>query len=235
MSVGDVLNEALDLYQRFFWRFVATAAVVFVVLDLIAALGASASSDSGRVLWALIGVVLSIVGTFWVQGALTEAVNDVRDGRIDTTIGELYSRTRPRLPALIVAGILASIGIGIGLILFIAPGLYLLTRWALITPSIVLEGRSAGESFTRSSELTAGHRWKVLGVIVVSLLIYLIGGALVGGILRALLPDFLGAWLGSLIVHCLAVPFLALAWTIMYFRLAQPATTLEPSAEPLTP
>jgi hypothetical protein len=168
MSVGDVLNEALDLYQRFFWRFVATAAVVFVVLDLVSAIGATAGSDSGEVLWALIGVLLSIVGTFWVQGALTEAVNDVRDGRVDTTIGELYSRTKPRLPALIAAGILASLGIGLGLV-------------------------------------------------------YVVGAAIVGGVLQAILPDFLGAWLGSLAVHCLTAPFLALAWTVMYFRLAQPA------------
>jgi hypothetical protein len=223
MSVGDVLNEALDLYQRFFWRFVATAAVVFVVLDLVSAIGATAGSDSGEVLWALIGVVLSIVGTFWVQGALTEAVNDVRDGRVDTTIGELYSRTKPRLPALIAAGILASLGIGLGLLLLIVPGLYLLTRWAVITPAIVLENRSAGESFTRSSELTAGNRWKVLGVVVVTLLVYVVGAAIVGGVLQAILPDFLGAWLGSLAVHCLTAPFLALAWTVMYFRLAQPA------------
>ena len=34
---------------------------------------------------------------------LLEAVSDVRDGRIDTTIGELYTRTRPRLPALIAS------------------------------------------------------------------------------------------------------------------------------------
>ena len=81
VQIGEVLNEALDLYQRFFWRFVAVAAVVFVGLDLIGALGATAGSDSGKVFWGLIGVVLSIVGTFWVQGALTEAVNDVRDGR----------------------------------------------------------------------------------------------------------------------------------------------------------
>lgn len=236
MSVGSVLNEALDLYQRFFWRFVATAAVVFVFLDLITAIGSSAGSDSGMVLWGLIGLVLSIVGTFWVQGALTEAVADVRDGRIDTTIGELYTRTRPRLPSLIVAGLLAALGIVIGLVLLIAPGLYLLSRWAVITPAIVLEKRSAGESFTRSSELTAGNRWKVLGVVVVTLVILVIGSAIVRTILQALLPDFLGAWLGSVIVDCLAVPFAALAWTVMYFRLAQPETLEQQQAiEPLAP
>ena len=222
MTVGGILNQSLDLYQRFFWRFVATAAVVFAVLDLVGAIGATVDSTGGQIFWALVGLVLSIVGTFWVQGALTEAVRDVRDGRIDTTIGELYERTRPRLPALIVAGILAALGIGLGLILLIVPGLYLLTRWVLITPVIVVEKRSAGESFGRSSELTAGHRWTVLGVIAVTLVILLVGSATVSGILSAILPEFLGAWLGSLAVHVLLTPFLALAWTTMYFELAGP-------------
>jgi hypothetical protein len=223
MTVGGVLDQSFALYQRFFWRFVATAAVVFAVLDLLSALGTTASDAAGQVLLLLIGIVVSIVGTYWVQGALTEAVRDVRDGRIDTTIGELYRRTQPRLPALIVAGILAALGIVLGLVLLIVPGLYLLTRWVLIIPVIVIEGRSAGESFTRSSQLTEGHRWTVLGIVVVTLLIYLIAGAIVSGILSALLPDFLGVWLGSLAVHCLFTPLLALAWTTMYFELAQPA------------
>ena len=223
MTVGGVLDQSFALYQRFFWRFVATAAVVFAVLDLLSALGATVSGDlATALLLLLLGIVISIVGTYWVQGALTEAVRDVRDGRIDTTIGELYERTRPRLPALIVAGILATLGIVLGLILLIVPGLYLLTRWVLIIPVIVIEGRSAGESFTRSTQLTAGHRWTVLGVVVVTLLIYIIAGAIVSGILSALLPDFLGAWLGNLAVHSMFTPLLALAWTTMYFELAQP-------------
>jgi hypothetical protein len=120
MTVGDVLGEALDLYKRFFVRFVGTAAVVFVVLDLVSALAdraASSSSIGAGLLWVLIALVLSAVGSFWLQGALVEAVADVRDGRIDTTIGELYERTRPRLPSLIAAGIVAGIGIVFGLIL----------------------------------------------------------------------------------------------------------------------
>jgi glycerophosphoryl diester phosphodiesterase family protein len=222
MTVGGVLGQSFQLYQKFFWRFVATAAVVFAVLDLIPALTASVGSLDAVVLLSLIGLVTLIIGTFWVQGALTEAVHDVRDGRIDTTVAELYGRTRPRLPSLIVAGVLASIGIVIGLALLIAPGLYLLTRWVLIVPVIVIEGKSAGESFTRSSKLTEGHRWTVLGIVLVSLLIYLVVGGIVVGIFDAILPTFLGTWLGNLVAHSLFTPLLALAWTIMYFELAKP-------------
>jgi hypothetical protein len=223
VTVGSVLEQSLGLYQRFFWRFALTTAVVMVVLDLISAIAATTGSASGALLWGLLSVVLSLVGTFWVQGALTFAVDDVRDGRIDTTIGELYSRTQPFLGALVVAGVLAALGIGIGLVLLIVPGLYLLARWALIVPAIVLEKRPAGEAFTRSTELTAGHRWAVLGVAVVTLVATVVIGGICRAILGAILPAFFGAWLGSLVANCVTTPFVALAFTVMYFQLARPA------------
>jgi hypothetical protein len=231
VTVGRVLEQSLALYQRFFWRFVLTTAVVVTPLTFLSALTVTAGSNASAALWGLLTLVVTIVGTFWVQAALVFAVDDVRDGRIDTTIGELYGRTRPFLGALIVAGILAALGIGLGLVLLIAPGLYLLARWAVIVPTIVLEKRSAGEAFTRSSELTAGHRWAVLGVAVVTLL----GTAVIGGIARAILgavlPRFFGAWLGSLVADCIATPFIALAFTVMYFQLVRGAEP-EPVSAP---
>ena len=88
-----------------------------------------------------------------MQGALVYAVEDVRDGRIDSSIGELFERVRPYLGTLIISGILAGLGIAVGLVLLIVPGLILLTWWCLIVPVIVLEGRQVGEAFTRSREL----------------------------------------------------------------------------------
>jgi hypothetical protein len=222
MSVGDVLGEAFELYKRFFVRFVGTAAVVFVVLDLASALAdrASANSVASALLWTLIAAVLSVVGSFWLQGALVEAVADVRDGRIDTTIGELYERTRPRLPALIGAGIVAGLGIVFGLILLIVPGLYLLTRWSLIPAVIVIEKRRAGDAFNRSWELTRGYGWTVFGSLLVSFIAY----AIVQGILRTLflaLPRFASIWIGGIVAHSVATPLIALTGAVLYFRLAR--------------
>jgi hypothetical protein len=219
VTVGGVLEQTLGLYQRFFWRFAATTAVIMVVLDLLSALSVTGRSDSREAVWALVSLVVGLIGAFWVQGALTLAVDDVRDGRVDTSIGELYERTRPHLVALILGGVLASIGIGLGLVLLIVPGLYLLARWALIVPTIVLEGKSAGEAFSRSSALTAGNRWPVLGVAVVTLLASAVIGGIVQAIFDAILPELLGVWLGSLAAHCVTTPFLALAWTVVYFEL----------------
>jgi Membrane domain of glycerophosphoryl diester phosphodiesterase len=125
---------------------------------------------------------------------------------------------RPMLPAIIVGGVLAGIGVVLGLILLIVPGLYLLTRWILIIPVIVLEGRRAGESFGRSWELVKGFGWNVFGVIVLTILI-LIGFRIALDILLFPLSNAFQSLLTELIAGTLATPFAALAWTLLYFRL----------------
>lgn len=237
LSIGEVLSEAWSLYTRFFTRFVVIAAIVYAVLGLLEAIAATAAGDSwlAALVWGLISIVISLVGYFWLQGTLVEAVRDVRDGNADESIGELFAKVRPRLPALIVAGVLAAIGIGIGFLLLIIPGLYLLTRWFLIVPVIVLEGRSAGESFSRSSELVKGNGWSVLGLILVTLVGLAIAGAIVGGLVGAVigfLGTFLSTWLTSIVVNSLIAPFVALAWTVAYYRLSGGGSSLPAAAEP---
>jgi hypothetical protein len=235
MDIGDVLSEAWSLYRRFLWQFFLTALIVFAVLDLLSALAAAASGDgvAAGLLWGLIAAVISVVGYFWVQGALVELVQDVRDGRADRTIAETYTVVRPRLPALIVAGVLAAIGIGIGLLLLIVPGLFLLTIWSMLVPVIVLEGRSAGESFTRSREVVRGNGWNVFGLIFITFLLVLIASAVIRLVFSAL-PEFLDAWLGSLVAHSLTIPFVAAALTTAYFRLTAPAPAVAVEAPPST-
>jgi hypothetical protein len=233
VNIGDVLSEAWTLYKRFLWPFFLTALVVFAVLDLLSALAAAAAGDgvAAGVFWGLIALVIGVVGFFWVQGALVELVRDVRDGRMDRGIAETYRAVQPRLPALIVAGILAAIGIGIGLLLLIVPGLFLLTIWSMLVPVIVIEGRSAGESFTRSREVVRGNGWSVLGLVLITFLLVEIASAVIR-LVFAPLPDFLDTWLGSLVAHSLTIPFAAATLATAYFTLSARAATDVPVVEP---
>jgi hypothetical protein len=232
VDIGGVLGEAWALYKRFLWQFFLTAFVVFAVLDLLSALAASAASGhsvGAAVFWGLVSFVIGVVGYFWVQAALVELVRDVRDGRADRTVGETYAAVRPRLPAVIAAGVIAAIAIGIGFVLLIVPGLFLLTIWSMLVPVIVIETRSAGESFSRSREVGKGNGWSVFGLLVVTFLLVLVASAVIR-IIFSPLPTFLDAWLGSLVAHSLTVPFAAAALTTAYFRLS----AAEPVAEPTT-
>jgi hypothetical protein len=220
MSVGAVLGEAWDLYKRFLWQFFLTALVVFAVLDLLSALAVEAAGDSvaADAFWSIVAVVIGVIGYFWVQAALVELVRDVRDGRADRTVAGTYRAVQPRLGTVIVAGILAAIGIGIGFVLLVVPGLFLLTIWSMLVPVIVIEGRAAGESFTRSREIVQGNGWSVFGLILVTFLLVAFASAVIR-IAFAPLPDFLDGWLGALVAHSLTVPFAAAALTTAYFRL----------------
>ncbi len=182
-------------------------------------------------LGALIAALISLVGLFWVQGALVKAVEDVRDGRADLSLTETLAQVRPRLVSIVVAGVLAGIGIFLGLLLLIAPGLVLLTWWFLIIPVIVLEGTSAGEAFGRSRELVRGYGWSVFGTIVLTFLLLLAFGIVLGLVLSPI-ADWLQNFVSNIVSGTLTAPFIALVWTLLYFRLRQVKAAV---AEPTTP
>ncbi len=220
MTIGGVLGQAWQLYTRFFARFFVIAVLVYLIVNLLNAVVATLFGHGVGVslLLALITTVVSLVGTFWLQGALVFAVDDVRDGRIDSTVGEIFERVRPRLGTLILAGILAALGIAVGLVLLIVPGLIFLTWWCLIVPVIVLEGKAVGESFSRSRELVRGHGWTVFGVVLITAILTAIASGLIQGIF-SFLGSFLRYWIGGAIASAVVGPFFAVALTVMYFTL----------------
>lgn len=232
MTVGGILSEAFELYRRFFGRFFLTAAAVFVVLNLFTAIVADLQrdgSDAVAAIWSLVSLVVTLIGSLWLQGALTATVADVRDGRADEDIEATFRRVRPVLWPLFVAGLLAGLGIALGFLALIVPGLFLLTRWILFAPVVVLERLPATDALRRSWNLVRGHGWTVFAVILLTLILSAVGQALALA-LFVFLPDFLRDWIGGLVANSLTTPFMALAWTLMYFRLRDGP---EPEPEPV--
>jgi hypothetical protein len=155
------------------------------------------------------------------------AIEDVRDGRADLSISETLSRVRPRMNPLAIGGILASIGVTIGFILLIVPGLVLLTWWLFIVPVIMLEGRSATDAFGRSRELVRGNGWNVFGLIVLTIVILVVAGIIIG-IILLFLPDEVGQYVSNVIANTLFSPFVAAAWTLAYYHLRDAQTASPP-------
>ena len=131
-----------------------------------------------------------------------------------------------------MAGVLAGIGILLGLLLLIVPGLVLMTWWVLIIPVIALERTAAGAAFSRSRELVRGYGWNVFGVIVLTILL-LIGFGIVLSIALTPLADWLQGFVSSIVSGTLTAPFIALVWTLLYFRLrdAKAASVATPRRE----
>jgi hypothetical protein len=223
-----VIGEAWAMYKAHWRHLLLISFVVYLGVALLSLVLVAILTWVG----AIIAAIVSLIAVFWVQGALVRAVDDVRDGRADLSLGETFDRVRPQLASIIVAGILAVLGVVLGLILLIVPGLVLLTWWVLIVPVIVLEHRRAGESFSRSRELVRGYGWSVFGVIVLTILI-IIAFNIVLSLLLIPFADWLQSFLSNVVSGTLATPFIAVAWTLLYYRLREAKEpAVAPSPEP---
>ena len=229
MSPTAVIGETWDLYKKQWRHLIPIALVVYAILGVVSILLTWALGWLG----ALLGAFVSLLGVFWLQAALVEAVADVRDGRADMSISETFAQGREHLSSVLVAGLIAAIAITVGLILFIIPGLFLLTIWCVIVPVIVLESRSAGESFGRSRELVRGEGWNVFGLIVLMFLI-LIGAGIILGLLLSWLPGWLGSYIQSVVSNSITAPFVAVGLTLAYFTLRRREAPETPRGEPTT-
>jgi hypothetical protein len=202
------------MYKTFAKHLLAIAFVIYLVAAIITAVLALAGGTIGI----LLGSFVSVVAAFVLQATLVKAVQDVRDGHADLSIGQTVSEATPFIASVAGASILAGIGITIGLLLIIVPGLFLITIWAVIVPVIIIERSGALASFGRSRRLVRGHGWHVFGTLVMVYIIMIVANIILGLIFSAL-PHVLGEGLSSVISGTLISPFLAIVVTLVYYRL----------------
>lgn len=228
LDTAATLERIFELYSRQFGVLMPAALIVYLP---VAILQVASGANIGFAL--LAGIVGIVAGTL-LQGAVVQAVRDMQDGRRDLSVGELLSSAVPFILPLIGAGLLAGIGIGIGLVLFIAPGLFLLTIWAVIAPVIVVERSGVIAAFGRSRALVRGNGWQVFGVLLVMFLIALVAQQILLVIGEAV-GDDVGRGVGFLAAATLTAPLSALTAAVLYFLLAsapQPEAAPPPAAPP---
>jgi hypothetical protein len=217
--LSGVLSEAWEMYRTYAKHLLAIAFAIYVVAAIIAAILSLAGTFG-----ALLGALVSIIAAFLLQATLVKAVQDVRDGRVDMSIGETLRAATPYIWAVAGASILAGIAIVIGFILIIVPGLYLMTIWAVIVPVIVIERSGVLAAFGRSRDLVRGRGWHVFATLVLVYVILLVVDIVLGLIFSAL-PHVLSTGLSQVISGTLISPFLALVVTLVYYRLSGSGST----------
>src|SRR3954463_14387782 len=138
--LSGVLSEAWTLYKRHARHLLTLAFAVYVIAGIIEAVLAGLLGIVG----ALLAAIVSLIASFLLQAALVKAVDDVRDGTADMSLSDTLNAAKPHIARVAGASILLGLAIVIGLILLIAPGLYVMTIWCLVVPIIVLEGAGVG-------------------------------------------------------------------------------------------
>ncbi|RST30623.1 hypothetical protein HMF7854_07075 [Sphingomonas ginkgonis] len=127
----------------------------------------------------LLSFLLIAVFNALSQATMTRALVVEHEGRGPSLGESLSAGLRYALP---VVGftILWYIGIFLGTLLLIVPGLILLTMWAVAVSALVEERTGVIGAFGRSRELTKGSRWKVFGLLAAILVVFYLSLALVG-------------------------------------------------------
>lgn len=213
IGVGEVLSETFSIYGGNLGALLGSAILVFVVVGLIAGL----LQSIGGVVFLLLAAAVRVAGDALYVGFVVELVSDVRDGRRDQTVGDLFSAASPYILPLIGFGILAGIGIAIGFVLIIIPGLILLTFWSVGAPAIVVEGAGPIDAFGRSWRLVRGEAWSVFGVLLLVFLIVVIAEAILGAIGAAI--GVAGFIIAAIIAAAITAPVYALAVSVLFFDL----------------
>ena len=213
------------MYRAHAGHLIGIAFVIYVgaaIVDGLVSLGHGAFVS-------LVGVIITVLAGYLVQAALVKSVQDIRDGRADLSVSETVAAGTAVLLPVTGAALLAGIAISIGLVLILAPGLYLITIWAVIIPVIVIERTGALSSFSRSYQLVRGRGWHVFGTLVLAWIIQL-AVSIVLGVLLFALPLFLRNAVSTVVTGSLVAPFIALIVTLVYYRLlAVPAMPQDPA------
>ena len=211
ISPGSVISRIWEIYRGQFVVLVGTAVILYALQFVLYLLLGSAAA------WAL--GVLFIALVFLYEGMVVKLVQDVQDGRRDHSVGDLMRGVEPVFWPLVGASILAGIGIGIGFILLIIPGLILMVIWAVVAPVIVLERPGVFAAFGRSRELVRGNGWNVFAVIVIVFLAVAVISSAAG-----LASDSLGSVGRALVqwvVNSALAPVTALSASVLYFALVR--------------
>jgi hypothetical protein len=211
--LNGVLTEAWALYRRYAAHFLLISFVIYLVIGVIVGLLRLAGIAGG-----IIGDIFNVAALALLMAALIKAVQDVRDGRVDLDLRQTVSAAVPYILSVAVAWLLATIGIAIGLVFVIVPGLILLTFWCLIVPCIVIGGSGIFESFGQSWRTVRGYAWHVFGTLVLVFLLY-IAFIIVLGLILVFLPRFLTGFVATVVAGTLVAPFIALVITLIYYRL----------------
>ncbi len=212
IDVGAIMRRTFEIYVDQASVLMPAAAVVVGISVVLDFLLVAAAPGLG-----FIALILSLVATTLFTGMVVELVADVRDGRRDASVSQLLRAVTPVLGNLILVAIVAGVGILIGFILIIVPGLILATMWAVAAPVVVLERPGGLRALGRSRELVKGNGWNVFAVI---LLLVILVGLLSGAVGFA--AESAGTGVGLIVrvvVGILTAPISALAAAVLYFEL----------------
>lgn len=184
ITVGSILSRSFSTLMKNIGVFFVIALVFnipagliefFVVPKLGSAMAQKAVSQISQ----------SLFGGLVTASILYGVVQSLGGG--SANLAESLRVTFARIVPIFLVSLLYSIGVFIGTLLLIVPGVILACMWYVAVPATVVERKSVMDSFTRSAELTKGHRMTLFLTalvfigITVAIMMLVLAPMIVGG------------------------------------------------------
>jgi hypothetical protein len=235
-SVRRILLATVALYRRYPVLFAVLALAVVAPYEL-AVLGITGYGPlvklAGRhagVFWLLLLLRTSLVNPL-VAALHMHAVLAVGKGHRPLP-GDVASNGLRVLPVVGAADVMTSIGIYVGLLLLIVPGVILWLRWIVVAQAAAIDDEGPLAAMQGSWRLTAGHYRRIF---VIALILFALSAGLTLGARAIPLgnPSGVASVTLGIVVETVIASFAALTLAILYFDLR--ARLQLPEREPLRP
>lgn len=233
-SAFRLLEDTFELYGRYPVLFLILAAAVIVPYELTAFVATGTGSFSRDD--ASVGAQLFLALADWalvtplVSALHVHAVADVRLDR-EPRIGSVARRGLKVLPVVAAATIAATLGMFVGFLLLIIPGVILFLRWAVVAQAAAIEREGWLAALRRSGGLSRRNYGHIAAFLILTSALasapFGIGLVLFGDSGSAIV-SILGGGL-----RVVAASFAALALALLYYDLvvrSEAAPAAEPSA-----
>jgi len=173
-EIGRVMSRTFAVIGRNLGAFTLLALLLGGLPSLLMTLaqlyfagaGTAALFHPGMAGMWIVGVLAMVLSAFILQAAIVHATMADLNGR-RVVVGEsLMVGLRNCLPLLGLA-LLSGLGVMLGVLLLIVPGIILAVMWSVAVPAKIVEGVGVTQAFSRSTDLTRGRRWAIFGLFLI--------------------------------------------------------------------
>jgi hypothetical protein len=190
--IGKVLSKSMSVFFQNFVTFTLIAGVVALPTVAFSVMepGAQPTPEDIYKVFGAIALMffLSPLATAIILHAAFQHMRGRPVSLTESISGGLW-RFLPLLGVMFLFGL----GVSLGLLLLIVPGLILMSMWYVSVPACVVEKTGPIRSLGRSRELTKGYRWKIFALVIIVYIVSIIGNNLV-----VLLATTLGGMAGQI-------------------------------------
>jgi hypothetical protein len=220
-SAFGLIGVTFKLYGRYPWLFFVLAAGVVVpyLLIVVAITGDGPFAyrhltflGNNAITVADLALVVPLVSALHVH-----AVLDVSKGK-EPRLSDVARRGVRHLPLVTLVVVISWLGIMLGTLLLVVPGILLAIYWSVVAQTAALEGGRWSDPFNRSDRLAEGTKLHILGLIFLAALIPAIPDV---ALVRAFhdSDSTALAFVAGVAMRILSASFSALSTAVLFFEL----------------